>query len=632
MSFDPYSCLAMTCQDAARYPANGIRTRLFRHTLKAYQDQLVRRNDDLFDSTSPYPIDFLDAYDGEPFQRWECKGVVDLGQRLWINRKDPRCRHVFIQADTSISPLDCSKETFLYLLSFHNAMPRFLDLIFAFGSQPTPPVDFHYTAFQHENFLDHKSAHDYTIPKLGRSGRQIRHSYNLWSVEWSDADNRWTFRQTATYHSFDIDNGRAFWIHVKANDLMLKRIGDVLTMPESHNAESQLDSVAVFRSTLTTHLVIFEWCSEKWRDYLTNFEREIDDILIAARNAPLIEIEQMLSVDFEALLTAQQTAPVSPSRVATLPRPGTISSQVTTTLAPKRVLSGLAANSARPHTAVPGQSNQPGQQSLDALVSQQPLEKFRVFKQFSVKSLQRLGAIGSELQRAALIMKSDVEVITGVAEQYSELINTDQFPHACKAEYAREVASFKEQSQDFIRSLDSARTRVITLLKTLEDGNKLFETILQFRNMEISKLFAVSARESAERVEGMTVEMHESTIHMEKLTRDMGRIAEKTKQETNSIHIITFVTLVFLPATFVATLFGSGLFQWDQNNPDMPLPMWKQEYFNLFAEICLPITFAVIIGWGASYVWLKRRGEQMKMIDIEAQTGCHDLQGTENKA
>ncbi len=62
--------------------------------------------------------------------------------------------------------------------------------------------------------------------------------------------------------------------------------------------------------------------------------------------------------------------------------------------------------------------------------------------------------------------------------------------------------------------------------------------ILNYRSMEASKLLAMKAQQSAE--------------SMEFMTRDMHVIAQKTKQETVSMRIITLVTLFFLPGTFIS--------------------------------------------------------------------------------
>lgn len=44
----------------------------------------------------------------------------------------------------------------------------------------------------------------------------------------------------------------------------------------------------------------------------------------------------------------------------------------------------------------------------------------------------------------------------------------------------------------------------------------------------------------------------QSTENMEFMTKDMHIIAQKTKQETVSMRIITLVTLFFLPGTFIS--------------------------------------------------------------------------------
>lgn len=124
-------------------------------------------------------------------------------------------------------------------------------------------------------------------------------------------------------------------------------------------------------------------------------------------------------------------------------------------------------------------------------------------------------------------------------------------------------------------------------------------------------------------MERMTLDMHQSTIEMERMTKSMHKVAEKTERETASMHIITFATLIFLPGTFIAvrictplhklenpltfdqTFFGSGLFQWDQNNPGA-MPVWKPEFFNLFAKICFPFMAGILLVWGGAYWWAIR--------------------------
>ena len=50
----------------------------------------------------------------------------------------------------------------------------------------------------------------------------------------------------------------------------------------------------------------------------------------------------------------------------------------------------------------------------------------------------------------------------------------------------------------------------------------------------------------------LAMKAQQSAENMECMTRDMHIIAQKTKQETVSMRIITLVTLFFLPGTFIS--------------------------------------------------------------------------------
>lgn len=515
----------------------------------------------------------------------------------------------------------------LLLLSFHHVMPRFLDMVFSFGKQPVQRQKFHYTAFHREDFLDSEVAKEFEIPRLGRSGRQIRHCYNLWSAERSSTGAKWSFRETAVYHSFDVDSGRAFWINIKANDLMLSRVRELEETTEAQKTGTAPDPHSVFASTLTTHLVLLEWCSETWQAFVSELGAEMGKLLDASKNAPLVEIEKILAVDPIALLSPQSSRGTWPQN-GTVPRQST---GVQVISKPSRLMSGLSNAS---ELVTPGAT---GQQRQDAIVQLLTPSQVSMFNEFSVDKMQRLTAIGSQLREAASIMKMNAEILEAVTDYYAKLMENGEFPLALSKPCRRALADFKAQAQCHLRTLVSEQAHITTLLGILDDGKVLFETMLQFRKVELGKLFAVNAHESAARVEGMTAEMHASTQRMEKLTSDMGRIARKTERETASMPIITLVTLVFLPGTFVAvgwpsgrallltpiltamqTLFGSGLYQWDDDHPEMAFPMWKQEYFNLFAKICFPMMFGVILIWFLCYALARRKG---KTRDEEAQVG-----------
>lgn len=150
-----------------------------------------------------------------------------------------------------------------FFLSFHQVMARFLDMVLSFG-KTSLPFDFHYTAFREESCSHMNETEHSAIPRLGRSARQVRICYNLWSVELSDAraGPPWSMRQTAVYHSFDIENGRALWITIKANDLLQKRVTEASKTFKQLQPSSIQNLQGSFSSTLITHLLYVEWCDE----------------------------------------------------------------------------------------------------------------------------------------------------------------------------------------------------------------------------------------------------------------------------------------------------------------------------------------------------------------------------------
>lgn len=91
---DEFLHLKEVCQDADQYPANGTRSGLLRYTIKALQNRLNAQSAVLFEKSSDRHFDVFEAYDGCPFRSWRCESLQGLDERLWVNRKDPRCRHV----------------------------------------------------------------------------------------------------------------------------------------------------------------------------------------------------------------------------------------------------------------------------------------------------------------------------------------------------------------------------------------------------------------------------------------------------------------------------------------------------------------------------------------------------------
>lgn len=122
----------------------------------------------------------------------------------------------------------------------------------------------------------------------------------------------------------------------------------------------------------------------------------------------------------------------------------------------------------------------------------------------------------------------------------------------------------------------------------------------------------------------------------------MEKIAEKTEKDTGSMHVITIVTLLFLPGTFFAvrhllapcfqrfvrnyrltplsmqSLLQSGVFELKQ--VDLGESSWKLNggVFNLFIVITVTAMIVTFLVWLVVYKCGRRRSRRMPQNDVEA--------------
>ncbi|KAL3303926.1 serine/threonine protein kinase, partial [Colletotrichum asianum] len=124
--------------------------------------------------------------------------------------------------------------------------------------------------------------------------------------------------------------------------------------------------------------------------------------------------------------------------------------------------------------------------------------------------------------------------------------------------YKEIVEGFLTRLESMIRNLETRRAQLSSLSTHVNQSVQLYEMILQQRSNQIAMDFAHVAHES---------------------NGKMSLVADKTSRQTASMHVITVVTLIFLPATFVATFFQSGVLA---QNEDTGAFIFQQESFEQF--------------------------------------------------
>lgn len=186
----------------------------------------------------------------------------------------------FIHARNSRENLRISREMFTSILTHYQAMPDFL---FPFGRQ-LYAEDFYFSGFREDTRMS-LSDGGLRIPELGRSGRDIRICYSLKSVEPIEKPDKsvslpWSVRQTALYHSFDFDTGKASWIVIKGNHLIRNLMKSATkTYFEIDLVSGSFETTAgAFILTLVNHLVLCKWSVEHWRWYITSLEKRLQEL------------------------------------------------------------------------------------------------------------------------------------------------------------------------------------------------------------------------------------------------------------------------------------------------------------------------------------------------------------------
>lgn len=168
----------------------------------------------------------------------------------------------------------------LRLLSYHQVMTNYLDFISVFGSQ-SEPRDLRFSGFRELVSLNSRRKAP-EIRSLGRSGRQYQLCYNLKGVccltpaELRIGKKRWSIRQAAFHHQFDVEEGTTLWIITKGDKDLKDRIED-MTGPQGRPEDQAFGTIdECFKSSLAVHLLQCHWSIEEWRWYIQWLEAVIE--------------------------------------------------------------------------------------------------------------------------------------------------------------------------------------------------------------------------------------------------------------------------------------------------------------------------------------------------------------------
>jgi hypothetical protein len=364
-------------------------------------------------------------------------------------------------------------------------MPSFLDFLFPFGRQEHAR-DFHFGGFRQESRLEpiYKGLQ---IPELGRSGRELRMCYSLKSVEPSEYNPSvpWSIRQTAIYHSLDVETGNAFWIVIKADELLRERIEDETEISSPRKAlGDRAKKGNALAESLSTHMIICDWCGEDWRWYISHLEEVLQDntrhTLAAMVDNPSSPIQEKPSKAVTWNTVEEKRSMRSNNTFKSLPSLRTNSifkgrSQSVSTDSPQRSNSILK-------TSIPPSPRQPPSLTSGPEPPRAPSRSNTIYSQlgdmptptkFSFGDLQRVQLYEDKANEVHLILDSNIKVLSELKDHYQHVAQSEHCPEALIQDCKPDLERFEKRIISVINDLEMQQSRATTLLRLLADRKTL---------------------------------------------------------------------------------------------------------------------------------------------------------------
>jgi hypothetical protein len=366
----------------------------------------------------------------------------------------------FLHAPNSRERLNISREMYSSLMTYHQVMPSFLDFILSFGRHQHAQ-DFHFGGFRHESCLA-DATRGLNVPELGRSGRRIQLCYSFRSVEHSSRQAQWPWsvRQTAAYHSFDLESGQSTWIMVKGDRLMKERFTSATKSPYLGDLRSFGSLQSSLCSALATHLVLVDWSAENWRWFINFLEEQVQaitrrtvDVVVSKPVDPISAISP-LAPSPQGFFPNKQR-----SRTFTFGRKNTHMQQ--NTPLPMPAVQGVPSGPPEPPERPPEPIEEKGEDGHEG---------------FSFGDLQRIQFIEEQANETLLVLKTNTNVLTELQQFYWSFIQSDDCPRDIKQDCRDGFARFESRIASVKHDLQMQQSRVETLLRLLADRKTLVRT------------------------------------------------------------------------------------------------------------------------------------------------------------
>lgn len=390
--------------------------------------------------------------------------------------------------------------------------PNFVDFLVASN---TSGYSLTSTPFYYETLLNESQPH-LRLTSLGRSGLRTQQCFSLVGIEKSREGGRsalenWRIQYTTAYHSFDLLSNQALWIIVKGNDLIRERLSSTTRSFLKRRPDYPQTRQGCFLASLSSHIVIAQWCTEGWDDYLD-------------------EVEGVLTKTYVNLSRA------SPSNCPI-------------------------------KTAIPKWSNRSN--TTGGFLEQGNQKSSSSLREVSAL----LAGLEESLHSSDSVIENNREVLDQIKEYFDDLTYSATLQKQMDLRpFGEDVSIFFRDIKLFYKRLGNQRKRLQSLLWLLTSRRAevsyfvlpslthfpiTFHQILVCQQSMVSSDSQQLQRSSEEQRMFRAEQLQQETRRMIAISREetqqtMENATAKSRREAESMLVIIMLTMIFLPATFLA--------------------------------------------------------------------------------
>lgn len=104
-----------------------------------------------------------------------------------------------------------------------------------------------------------------------------------------------------------------------------------------------------------------------------------------------------------------------------------------------------------------------------------------------------------------------------------------------------------------------------------------------------------------------------------------AKMAAAASRDSAAMKTLAFLTTLFLPGTFVASVFSTGMFEWQRDPSDVQKTgKVVSDLFWVYWAFAVPLTIIVGVGWRVWWSWEKKNFDADVNAQVQAVNGDPD--------